>query len=30
MDRKTSQFNEDCIKNCNEKNEEGYFLKVDV
>ena len=26
----TSQFNEDFIKNYNEENDEGYFLKVDV
>ena len=26
----TSQFNEDFIKNYNEKSDEGYFLKVDV
>ena len=24
----TSQFNEDFIKNCNEDNDEGYFLEV--
>ena len=27
---KTSQFNEDFTKNYNEKNDEGYFLEVDV
>ena len=26
----TSQFNEDFVKNYNEENDEGYFLKVDV
>ena len=26
----TSQFNEDFIKNYNEKSDEGYFLDVDV
>ena len=26
----TSQFNEDFIKNYNEKSDEGYFLEVDV
>ena len=26
----TSQFNEDFIKNCNEENDAGYFLKFDV
>ena len=26
----TSQFNEDFTKNYNEKNDEGYFLEVDV
>ena len=26
----TSQFNEDFIKNCNEKSDKGSFLKVDV
>ena len=26
----TSQFNEDFIKNCNEKSDEGYFLEVYV
>ena len=26
----TSQFNKDFIKNCNEENDEGYFLEVDV
>ena len=26
----TSQFNEDFIKNCNERSDKGYFLKVDV
>ena len=25
-----SQFNEDFIKNYNEKSDEGYFLKVDI
>ena len=27
---KTSQFNEDFVKNYNEKKDEGYFLEVDV
>ena len=26
----TSQFNEDFIKNYNEKSDEGYFLEVDI
>ena len=26
----TSQFNKNFIKNCNEKNDEGYFLEVGV
>ena len=26
----TSQLNEDFIKNCNEENDEVYFLEVDV
>ena len=26
----TSQFNEDLIKNYNEKSDEGYFLEVDI
>ena len=26
----TSQFNEDFIKNYNEKNNNGYFIEVDV
>ena len=26
----TSQFNEDFIKNDNEKSDEGYFVEVDV
>ena len=26
----TSRFNENFIKNCNEENDEGYFLKIDV
>ena len=26
----TSQFDEDFIKNYNEENDKGYFLKVDV
>ena len=26
----TFQFNEDFIKSCNGKNEQGYFLEVDV
>ena len=26
----TSQLNEDFIKNCNEENDEGYFVEVDV
>ena len=26
----TSQFNEDFIKNYNDKSDKGYFLKVDV
>ena len=30
MDRRTSQFNEDFIKNCYEKINEEYFLEVDV
>ena len=25
-----SQFNEDLIKNYNEKSDEGYFLEVDI
>ena len=28
--RDTSQFNEDFIKNCNEKSDEGSFLEFDV
>ena len=28
--KETSQFNEDFIKNYNEKSDEGYFLEVDV
>ena len=28
--KKTSQFNEDFIKNYNEESDEGYFLEVDV
>ena len=30
MDKNTSQFNEDFIKNYNEESHEGYFLEVDV
>ena len=26
----TSQFNEDFLKNYNEKTDEGYFLEVDI
>ena len=26
----TFQFNKDCIKNCNEESDEGYFLEIDV
>ena len=26
----SSQFNEDFIKSCNEKSDEGYFLEVDI
>ena len=26
--KNTSQFDEDFIKNCNEKMDEGYFLKI--
>ena len=26
----TSEFNEDFIKSCNDENDEGYFLEVDV
>ena len=26
----TSQFNEDFIKNCNEENDERYFVELDV
>ena len=26
----TSQFNENFVKSCNEENDEGYFLEVDV
>ena len=28
--KRTSQFNEDFIKNYNEESDEGYFLEVDV
>ena len=27
---KTSQFNKDYIKNCNEDSDAGYFLETDV
>ena len=30
MDKDTSQFNEDFIKNYNEERDEGYFIEVDV
>ena len=30
MDWKTSQFNEDFIRNYNEDNDEEYFLEIDV
>ena len=30
MDKDTSQFNEDFIKNYNEESDEWYFLKVHV
>ena len=26
----TSEFNEDFIKSCDDENDEGYFLEVDV
>ena len=30
MDKDTSQFHEDFIKNYNEESDEGYFFEVDV
>ena len=30
VDRQTSKFDEDFIKNYNEESDERYFLKIDV